>query len=134
MNVDIVMLSKYLKKRGALESESSRKQNKQWSVQTIEVGLSPFEYVTFAGKKLYTEREVEGERQNQVFDYVLYQTPYEGYKLYVEEDITEGGLPIQPGARFPIRHEVRKTLYSEEEAKKEYPEIFVELLERFKTL
>jgi hypothetical protein len=86
------------------------------------------ELARFTGRKL---SHIPGDiRQPRGMDFTLYETPDEGRKLYVKEWVMEGGTQRRAGERTTTYNQIGGALYSEEEAREKYSQIFEELLKR----
>ena len=90
--------------------------------------------VTFRGRQIAQLRRRRTEdavgMKDQVF--TLYETPEEGYKLYVVESVTDATNYVgKPGHRA-AEVVTTRTLFSEEAARKDYPDILEELLKQAK--
>ena len=55
--------------------------------------------------------------------YTLYETPDEGLKVYELETVRHGSMERQPGQRSAEVREVAARLFTEEELRRERPEI-----------
>jgi len=82
-------------------------------------------WVEFIGRQVgHTLPESSvGEDEMRVKNYTLYETPNEGYKLYVVDSVSTLDTVRQPG-QGAAEGETRRTLYSEEEGKQKYPGVF----------
>lgn len=99
-----------------------------YSTLHVKVGA---ELVSFTGKELIRAPGALSERaeDQRGQDFTLYETPDEGRKLHVQEWRIRGSIERRPG-ESAAEIERTGTLYSEEEAKQKFPQVFEELLKR----
>jgi hypothetical protein len=117
----------FVQKRGGLASVSEG-----YKPLLVRVGA---ELVSFTGREIISLPQMVSDRaENQSGqDYTLYETPHEGYKLHIREWHIKGSILRRPG-ESAAKIERTSTLYSEQEAKQNYPVLYKELVRRAQIL
>jgi hypothetical protein len=90
----------------------------------------PDGWAEFAGKEVGRASWVlgHGEEGMGVGAFTLYETPDEGYKLYAVESTIEAADVVRRPEQRAAGGATNRALYSEEEARRKYPELFDRLL------
>ena len=104
--------------------EQHKEQGDEWSIVRLEVN---------GGWEEFTAKEVsqitvrsypsKGETMNQVF--TLYETLDAAHKIHLREIVSRSGPEV-------AEDEISQALYSEEEARRDYPHVLEELLAQAK--
>jgi len=89
------------------------------------------DWAVFTGKKVsdISRRVSQSGKEMRDEFFTLYETPHEGYKLYVEVSATYAPNDVRQLGHRAAGGSTTRVLFSEKDGKQKYPEVFDKLLE-----
>src|SRR5215203_7099941 len=89
------------------------------------------DWAVFTGKKVsdISRRVSQSGKEMRDEFFTLYETPHEGYKLYVEVSATDAPNDVRQLGHRAAGGSTTRVLFSEKDGKQKYPEVFDKLLE-----
>jgi hypothetical protein len=105
----------------------------KYELQSLRVDPNPQHpngWAEFVGKEVGRIPGIldQSEKETRHGFFTLYETPDEGYRLYAVESTIEASDDVRREGRRAVGGATSRALYSEEEARRKYPELFDRLL------